>query len=279
MGYITGKDGMVNGADTVRLWRIEPLSPGGPYAGSDAAGAMDRIDGWKDWKGQYAAYGHTPSSMPGTALSFVGSIDGSVGVYGTAIVEAVTIDIEIPQDEEQPPTPINHIVEFKANGTLSRGAAVAADADVPNVPNPKELKVEYATPAAVQSYTTLSSVYRARLRIACRNPLYRPGAGSGLTYRLAGNIDASLQMEMYESAATNLPTEGNNYGIKIYVTSTLFWYIDWMKLEGITPFEVPIETRKLVYANLDWALKSTHLIGVTPTRGSIKKPNTTTWWP
>jgi len=270
---------MVNGADTVRSWRINPISPGGPYAGSNAAGAFDRIAGWKDWVGQYAAYGHTPAVMPGDAFAFLGSIDGSVGCSGTAIVEVVRVEIEIPQDEETPPTPINHTVQFKANGTLNRGAAVAADETVPNPPNPKDLKIQYATPAAVPSWTTLCSVYRAALTLSKRNPIYRPGCNSGQTFRLEGNLDAQLEFEVYDSAMTNLPDEGSPYGVRIYVTSTLFWEINWMLLEEIAPFEVPIETRKLVNAKLQWALRSTTLISAVATRGTIKKPDTTTWWP
>ena len=278
MGYITGKKGMVNGANTVRLWRIETLSPGGLYAGSNAAGAHDRIDGWKDWRGIYAAYGHTPPVMPGEEFTFTGSIDGTKGVTGPAIVETVAIVIEIPQQEDQPPTPINYMVEFKGNGELTRGAAAVSDTTVPNVPNPKHLKVEYATPGGTE-YTTLCSVYKAQLQFASKNPVYRKGCNDGMTYRLAGNIDGRLQVEMYESDAAVLPVEGNNYSVKIHVTDSLFWKIDWMKLEAIMPFEVPIESANLVYANLSWSLKSVALIGETPTRGSIAKPGGTIWWP
>jgi len=84
---------------------------------------------------------------------------------------------------------------------------------------------------------------------------------------------------MYESAFTALPTEGANYSVRIYVTDTLFWEINYMKLEAITPFEIPIETRKLVFANLRWSFKSVALIGAVATRGSIKTPAPVTWWP
>lgn len=279
MGYITGHDGMVNGAQAVRVIRISPKSPGGPYAGSNSGGAIDRIDGWKDWEAMYEAYGHTPASMPGDSLNFVGSIDGSVGVYGTSIVESFVLDIEIPQEEEQPPSPISHSVVVKGNGPLNRGAAVAVDTSVPNPPNPKDLKIQYAQPSGSPTWTTVCSAYRSRLVIAKRNPLYRPGCNSGATFRLPGNVDVQLEFDVYESSMTSLPTEGANYSVRVYVSGTEFWEINYMKLEAIEPFEIPIETRKLVWARLRWSFKSTAVINGTATRGSIKKPDTTVWWP
>lgn len=212
-------------------------------------------------------------------MDFLGSIDGQVGVYGTAIVESVQISIEIPQDEDTPPQPISHTVTFRANGALNRGAAVAADSTVPNPPNPKDLKIQYAIPATSPSWTTVCSAFRAGLAIAARNPLYRPGCGNGNTFRLAGNIDAQAEVTLYESEATALPAEGNPYSLRIYVAPSSYWEINWMNLEAIEPFEVPIETRQLVMANLRLAFVSATLVGSTPTRGHIKNPAGTVWWP
>ena len=284
MVYITGKDGMVNGAKTVRMWEINPKAPGGPYAGSGAAGAIDRIVGAKDWVGRYGAYGYLPVSMPGSALAFVGSIDGSVGVYGTAIVTTVRLDIEVPQNEDEPPRPIAHVVEFKANGTLTRGAAVATDAVVPNPPNPKDLKVRLATPGT-SDWDDVCSVWKASLVLTSNGPSYRPGCNTGQTYRLAGNIDAKFQYSTYVSAATALPTEGQSYGLRLFVTAADYWEFLWMMCESVDPFRIPIEDRTLVYGEPSFALSAYEEIAAVATQGSLKKPNATpggaavVWWP
>lgn len=279
MGRVTGKEGAINGVGCVRVWDMDASQIGGRFSGSCAAGVVDRILGAKDWTGRYGAYGHTPTVMPGEAFAFVGSIDGSVGVYGTAIVESVRISVEIPQEEDQEPKPINHVVTFKANGALTKGAAVASDITIANPPNPGDLKFQYATPAGSPSWTTLSEVYSAMILFSCRNPTYKPGSSVYQTYRLAGNLDAHVELACQADDFSDLPAEGSIKGIKIFVTPLLYWQIDWMMIEHLNEMHVPIESGDIVGATPQMSFKPHTTIGVTPTKGQIVKPGGSVWWP
>lgn len=288
MGYISGKGGAVNGVPEVRVWDMNAESIGGPYASSASAGAVDRIVGSNDWTGRYGAYGDMPAVLFDDSFAFVGSVDGSVGVYGTAVVTQIRIDIEIPQEPSQPPTPIAHVVEFKANGVLHKGAAVAADATVPNPPNPKDLNIQYAVPAASPSWIDLNgSVHRASLILRRPTPVYRRGKGYGFTNRVTGHFDAHLEFGCYVSAFTSTLEEGEIYGIKLYTSPTRTWLIDWMLCEALNEMKTPIEeagfieagTRALVSMNPRLSLKSVTLIDAVATRGSITAPDSSVIWP
>ena len=279
MGRITGKDGGINGIGCVRVWDVDSSRIGGRFSGSCAAGVIDRILGSKDWVGRYGAYGHTPTVMPGEAFAFIGSIDGSVGVYGTAIVESVRITSQIPQEENQEPKPVSHVVTFKANGALTKGAAVAADATIANPPNPGDLKFQYATPAVSPSWTTLSEVYSAEILLSCRNPTYKPGSSVYQTYRLKGNLDAQVEIQCQADDFSDLPAEGTIQGIKVFVTDTLFWRIDWMLVEHLNAMRVPVEAGEIVSATPQLAFKPNTLVGAVATKGQIINPSGSVWWP
>lgn len=278
MGYITGMDGAVNGAGCVRIFEVDAKELGGKFSGAGTMDAVDEIAGSKDWSGRYGAYGHTPIVMPGEAFAFVGSIDGSVGLYGTSIVEACRVDIEIPQKEEEP-RPISHLVVFNGNGALHKGAAVAANTDIPNPPNPGDLIFKYATPAGSPSWTTLTEVHKATLLFSRNNPTYRPGSSTFQTYRLKGNLRAQLELELYASSFSALPAEGSVIGVQLYVSATEFYQIDWMKVTALNAMTVQVEGATLVSAKPSLVWKPATLIGDTVTRGQIILPDETVWWP
>jgi hypothetical protein len=259
MGVVSGKSGAVNTVSDVRKWMVSSQALNGPYVSSATDGVKDRIAGPEDWAGSYAAYGDIPAVLPGAAFNFLGSMNGSVGVYGTAIVEAVKVTIAIPQEEGQKIVPIHHVVAFAANGTLYRGAAVATDATVPAPLNPKDIKINFDGGADE------CQIYQAEFVITSENKPYRTGCSNGQTYRLAGNMDAALKYECYVDGFDDLPDEASIKLVKLYTATNRYYEVKWMIVDDLDPMEVDIEGKKNVYAGVGMSLKS-----VNTTRGYIK---------
>lgn len=279
MSVVSGKNGAVDGSTDVRDWSISSEADLQAYVSSATKGGTARVPGNVDWNGQYNSYGHTPVRMPGETFEFKGSIDGSVGANcpaNGAIVDQVEIRIDI-----EAAAIIDHTVAFSANGILSFGATVAADASVPSPPPSKGTKIQTAVPSGSPSYGDILDVRTVTITITSDNKSYVSSESAGQVKRTAGNIDFSLSYSVYadDFSNANVPAVNTVADIKVFVNATQFWHLQWCKYGEASDLGVGIESADNVAASLNAVMEGFTDISATPTEGFIKNPAGTTFWP
>lgn len=274
MGVISGIGGVVNGVSEMQNWEVSSKAALADFVSSSTKGGTGRTIGVTDWSGSYNALGALPVSMPGEALSFTGSIEGTKGVTGTAIVN----DVEITWDIEGG-KPIKHAVNFSANGALSIGAAVATDVTVSNAPTSIGMKVELGTLVASPVWTELADVRTITLKISAKNQSYADSSSAGGTKRVKGPIDFSLAIAVYTDETLVIPTPNTIKAVRLYTAAAAYWELLWAMFQDASGIQVDRETAKIVGCTLNASMCATTLISATPTAGSIKKPGGATFWP
>ena len=275
MSVLSGIGGAINGVTQLRTWQIDPKTDLASYASSNTLQAMAAMEGNTDWTGSYSAYGSTPVSMPTEALSFAGSIDGTNGATGTAIVDSVEISWDIEGAK-----PIEHVVNFSGNGALTIEADASADASV-TLPLPsKGRKVELGTLVDAPVWTEVSDVRTIKLTISANNKAYASSSSSGGMLRLAGNIDCGVSYSVYAGDWAALPTLNQLTAIRLYDAAATFWLINWMIVGETTGLQVDREGAGLVGATIN--LKHLPIATIDAgglTAGTITNPATSEWWP
>jgi hypothetical protein len=263
MGVVSGIGGVVDSVPCVRNWSINSTADLQAGVCSASQGGTFRVAGNKDWTGSYDAYGHTPAAMPGEAFSFTGSIDGSLGASGTAIVDQVVITIDIEAGAI-----ISHVVNFSANGALTFGAAVATDATAASPISAIGCLVKV-------SDVTETDVRTVTVTITAANTAYVSSDTAGQVQRKAGNIDANVSFTIYNDNMINPPQPNTTATLKVYVTATTFWEFDWVMFGDLTGITVDREGAAILGATVN-AFMCGYSGGAA---GYIKKPDTTTFWP
>jgi len=272
MGVLSGILGAVDGKKSVRSWTITTTNEIAAFVTSGGKHGTGRIAGNGDWNGSYEALGHTPEVMPGEALVFTGTIDGTNGATGTAIVDSVTINWD-----QEGGAPITHTVNFSSNGALTLGAAAATDVvvptPVPSVACKVMLDLVGGTPAELVDVRNMS------LTITAGNAAYKSSSSAGGTLRTAGNIDFTLSISVYTDDFANLPAAGDVKEVHLYVDDTLFWSLKWVIFGDASDLKVDVEEAAIVSATLNGAMNGTALLVATQTLGEIAQPGPTVWWP
>jgi hypothetical protein len=278
MGVISGKGGAVDGSAEVRGWSINSEADLQAYVDSATKGGTARTAGNEDWSGQYQAYGHTPVRMPGTTFQFKGSIDGAVGVdsgAGGSIVDQVEIRIDIESGAI-----IEHTVQFSANAALAFGAAVAADASVPDPPTSIGCKIQTAEAVAAPSFADILDVRTITLTITSDNKMYVSSESAGQVKRVAGNIDFTVQFDVYVDDFSDAPAVNEVANLRLFVNATEFWDLKWVRYGESSDNDVQIEGADVVGATLNASMHGfANVDGDTPTEGFIKDPSGATFWP
>jgi hypothetical protein len=274
MGVIGGAAGMVNGATGIQNWSISSSENLNAIVASNTGGGTVRIAGPGDWSGRYNAVGGLPASLPGAALSFVGSIEGTKGVAGTAIVTQCVIRWDWTTGDA-----IKHEVSFDSNGALAYGAAVATDSSVIDPLPTWSGKLEYATPVAVPSFSEASEVRTATLTLRCANPAYVNSGTSQGTRRLKGPRDFDLSVDVHtdEDIAGAFADVGETLHIRLYTDSTDYWDLKWAVFGEHSNIEVNVETHEVVGLTMNSSMNNETDIGGTPTLGAVTKPGGGAW--
>lgn len=274
MSILNGIGGAVNGKTDIRQWQISSSSDLQKYVASNTKGGSGRLAGNGDWQGNYNAYGHSPSTLPGESLAFQGSIDGTNGAVGTAICDSVEITIDIEAGAI-----ISHVVNFSSNGALSLGAAAASDATVPDPPTAIGCKVELGTLVAAPVWTEITDVRTVTLTITAENTPYVSSSTAGGTRRLAGNVDWTCSISVYEDDFSDLPAVDDEKAIRIYVTGALYWLLEWGIFGEVSDLLVDRESAANVGATLNLSMKGYADVDAAATEGSITEPDSTVFWP
>lgn len=274
MSALSGKAGAVDGAAIVRNWNIGETADTQAYVASNTQCGTGRLPGNVDWAGAYDAYGHTPANMPGESFVFTGSVDGTNGATGTARVDSVVITCDIAAGGI-----LSHVVNFSANGALTLGAAVAADATALIPPSAIGCKVALDTAIDTPSYVDETDVLNWTLTISAANVAYVSSSTAGQTKRNEGNIDATMSWAVLEGDPANLPAKNSIAGIRLFVDATTYWEILWGMFTDISDIQVDIETAAMVGATNNAAMNGIVSVSATDTIGSIKTPAAATFWP
>ena len=274
MTVLAGVGGAINTIEQVRTWQIESKADLAEYASSNTRQAMAAMSGNTDWSGSYAAYGAQPEAMPTEAFAFAGSIDGTNGASGTAIVESVEIDWDIEGGK-----PISHVVNFAANSALTIGAQAASDTSLLLPPSAIGTKIELGTLVAAPVWTAVTDVRTIKLTISAGNQAYASSSSSGGMLRKAGNIKCSLSYSIYEGDWANLVTPNTESAVRLYDDATSFWLIEWIKFGAASSLLVDREGAGLVGATMNAEHMPLATVDAAIAEGSITTPDTNEWWP
>jgi len=274
MGVISGKGGAVNGQSVVRKWNIAYKSDLAAYASSNTGGIMSQLAGNTDWNGGFQAYGDTPLVLPGDALSFVGSMEGTKGASGTAIVDQVEISVDLEGAK-----PVEYNVNFSGNGVLSQGAAVASDASLTIPGSSIGCKVATGTVVASPVWTDLADIRNWKLTLTAANKEYASSSSAGGKKRVKGNVDAAFSFSMYGDDLSLLPQPNSIAAYRFYVSPTTYWEVLWGIVGDEGDITADIEGGELVGATINGKFRAITLVTAAATRGSIKKPGGSTWYP
>ena len=274
MSVLTGIGGAVNAVPGIADWEISVKKDLKALATSGSKGAMLRVAGNKDWSGSYRVYLDQPLQLPGDAFSFLGSIDGTSGAAGTAIVDEVQITADL-----EGANPVVSSVKFSANGVLTLGANVATDAVAPSITDALGIKAAIGTVIATPVWTDISDVRKWTLTIKQDSKQYISSTAPGITMRKKGNIDLSFTIDAYCADFALVPQPGDIKCLRLYTTAARYWEIYWAMFGELTGLKVDRETAALVGATINGSLNGAAIVAATPTVGHIITPTPATWWP
>jgi len=278
MAVLTGIGGVVEGKSAVTKWQVTHSADVQSLVASNTQGMAVTLAGNEDWSGSYEAYGATPAALPGESMSFAGSIDGTTGVQGTAIVDSVVITFDIEGG-----LPIKHVVNFSANGALTIGAdVVAADTTLAAMLSSIGTTVELGTSADPPiSYAAMSDVRTVTITITSDNKSYISSSTSGSTNRLAGNLSAEISVSVYEDDFSDLPVLNAYHGLKVVLpdaTST-FWEFIWVQVMETSDLVVDRETADMIGATVKFNFSGyQEVVAGTMADGKIDKPGASNFW-
>ncbi len=285
MSTISGIGGNVDGHGTVRNWIVDSDVDIQTFSASNTKAGTGAVDGNTDWSGSFSQYGHLPAVFPGNSFTFQGTIEGTLGLTGTALVESVTINVDIEAGSI-----IETIITFAANGVLTKGAVASGDSTVPCPPS--SLNAEIWTQAPVDplpaypgAFVKMADVRNFSLAFTTTNPTFASSDTSGGIRRAAGNLAASLSVEVYTADFSTLPTENLVQDIVAVVdnvpATNLFWRLRFIKWGSISNMTVDIETPGMVGATLEGIFTGFTDIGGTCEEGIIVDSGATpiTRWP
>jgi len=273
MGVLSGIGGAVDGEACVRTWTIATTADVQNAVCSASKQGTIVIDGNEDWSGSFTQYGHTPNRMPQDSFTFTGSIDGSNGAVGTAIVDSVEITIDIEAGAI-----IGIVTNFSGNGAVTLGAAVASDSTTPDPATSIGCKVEVGTMVGSPVWTEITDVRTVTITITADNQSYVSSSTAGKTKRTAGNISAAIAVTVYEDDFADLPAVNSDARMRVYVNATEFWLFEFVRFGEASDLTVDRETAALVGATLNASWTGFAEVDGSMTEGQIVEPDTTKWW-
>ncbi len=271
---LSGELGAVDGVHTVGLWQVTSTEDLKAIVASNTTNMPKRLAGNGDWSGRYEAWDGQPAVFPGAGFTFTGSINGSLGATGVAIVDSFELTIDVEAGEI-----VKHVVNFSSNGALTLGASVATDATVPDPDSSIDCKIESATPSATPSYAEIENITTITLRLTAANVAYRDSSTAGETKRLKGTYDANVSYTQNVATLATFLTKGSTHHLRVYVNATEFWLFNWMMIESVTDIECNVETNAVVKGTVNCAMTGYTDVAATPTEGVITQPTGGDFWP
>lgn len=284
MGVKSGILAAINGISTARSWQVTHRSDTKPFVASNTKGGPGRLDGNKDWSGSFTAYGHTPSLVPGESFTFLGSIDGAKGVSGTALVDSITLTVDVEGGSI-----IGYSVAFSGDDELTLDAdAVVEDTAAPDAYSSVERAVMVCVPGEEETEPTewdaIANVRTATITLTAGNKNYVSSSTGGWNKRLPGNFDATLAIAIYEADMGAIIEPNTHYAVRVYVTAALYWEFRWMLFGEASNIDVNREDPGIVNYTANaafsgWEVINDEVYGDQWTEGEVLDPADDTVWP
>ena len=276
MAIKTGINAAINGVSTARGWQVTYNAATQKGVASNTKGGPARAAGNTDWKGSYTAYGHTPSVWVGEKFTFLGSEDGAVGVSGAAIVDTISMTIDIEGG-----TIIGYTVNFSANGALTlNAAAVVADATLPTIYSAVQRKVQIKATSEGAAFADIDDVRTVTLNFSAENKSYVSSSTAGATKREAGNIEATISISIYESSLDAVILPNSIYSVRVFVEAAAYWDISYMMFGEASNINVAREGAEVISYTANGAFTGyARNDAGTMVEGFIKNPAVVTKWP
>jgi len=185
-------------------WRVDFAEnfPTAATAGTDLA--VTRGCPVEIWEGEIVQIGYEPVHLPGASFTFAGSIDGSVGCSGSAIVRAIEA---IGNYAENRWYTINY--EIVGNGLLTFGSASASDSSLPTLVCPAGKAVKIGANA-------IDNVRMWSVRLEREILTYVSSGSSGARQAVAGAKTATVTIDCWLSDDA-LPAKNTYHDITIEV--------------------------------------------------------------
>jgi hypothetical protein len=275
MTVLFGSLAAVDGENTVINWSAAFTADNKdvPNASNMQRGTV-RLEGRKDWTGDFECATAEPVVMPGEAFTFEGSIDGALGVSGAAVSESMDTSCDVAGGG-----PITCKVAFGGNGAPTKGAVVVADATDPNPYNGLNGKAATGTKVASPVFTDLTDVTKWSLKISAKNKKYGSSSTAKQNKREPGHIDCSASVSYYFATPATLPVEGSTIALKLFVSDTECWELWWMIIDSVTDIKVDPNSQEPVGCTINVSWSAFTDIAGTATIGKIITPAGTTFWP
>jgi hypothetical protein len=285
MGVISGKLGNLEGVNTYRNANITDVSNLKELRHAGTQGGIQRLIGVKDWNGTWDEFGMVPTWFPGEEVTYQQSIDGTSTagkiVKGTALVTQVVITI--PVGGQEPPTITGTFRGVTAISYSATDAMTTPTAQI--IPPAKGICVQLAdqTPDS-PSFVAEANTNNIVITLSIEAKEFNDCSTLGIMDALDGGFDANVTYTRYIDDWSLLPSKDTPYSCKIGLDSvdTTFYLFDYMLVGDVTNIGVNPETGDIVEVTIPLLHSQIETIGTTTptaTKGSIKKPDTTTWRP
>lgn len=268
MAVIAGLDMAIsaggNPESTGRAFKIFVSADEAAFAASNLKGAEGHIAGNTDWRGVYLGYGHTPNVFPGDDFAFIGSLDGTNGVLGTALCERLRIRAPVEEGQK-----IEYEVTFGANSSLTAGSAAATDTTNVSAVSAISRDVEFdGTPETdVRSWEL--DLYLKNVR------RFASSSTAGEYRRNTGILAGKWKYGVYTDNIAAVEARLNNfYVMKFNVTASLFWQLTWGHVKNVA-LDADYEDELNVHAEVSGVFSCSNGTSL----GSIIDPGTTQKWP
>lgn len=270
MTVVSGILGTVDGVSSIRRWLVKDRNDVVQYASSATRSAIDAMAGNTDWEGLYVCFGHTPAVAPGDTFTFKGTVDGTLGLTGTGMVDVVRIDWPVEAGQ-----PISYIVGFSPGTAMTALNEAISDTSTALPPTAISCKIQVANDAASPAYADMSGEEREmHLTIARDNRPTPTGRTAGLKSRVAGHWRGEVEFTAYAASPAALPQKGQTIGLRIYVNASLYWEVRWWEIDEKSD-DVKVEGSENYSCRIHAVFRARGGGGV----GAIVTPAGTTWWP
>lgn len=259
----SGNSGAINTIGSCAEWTITDQTQVPEGVSSSTKAAPVAVPGNTDWLLKFRTYGKVPLVYPGSTLTFVG-YTGTGSWSGNAIIEKARLTAQIAESGI-----LVWDIEAGGSGVLTPGATTVTDATSPTKYSSALCKAQWAGSDinGLQGYT---------LELSRQAKTYAQG---GAIYRLAnsGINRAAFTLDLREADPTVVMRSGAMEILKLFVDGSTFFQLGYGVM-GPTEHNVPIETGDIVPVRHNGTWSGWKNIAGTMTKGSILKPDTTTWW-
>lgn len=194
---LSGKDAFAVGLTGVQSWTATRSATDSPHSHSGVAGATDVLQGSLDDTFSLTGVGFDPGKFPdGTAFALTlvkSNTPPKMSLVGSALIESLQITI----DKENPGNPIAYTISGGAHGGFSKSLTGFQDGGVYSAGSGRNLDVTIDGDSVTEDFGTSGTCIKSCV-LNFKRPLstYRCG---GLTYRIAGNLEASITLNLFES--------------------------------------------------------------------------------